>query len=1754
MATEPTVTLRDLLASWDLADLSSDDPSFLDRVGLEDFAITDLGNGTRIRLTLSFADELGFKFPGLDCLGLYFGSQGATNTITVQCEIGSAVSFRLVNIGATLRFKQALLRRVVPKPNGGFKPVLETDGTPAPAQITLSGIDVVYTVGGSLELVTPTGGPQLSLPPTMLGDTGVVIESTAITLHLNRDATPPQGASPGFTGVHIASAKVHLPESLAGTVPPNLAFTNARIGSDGFSGTIGLSNMAFTGSLGSARFTLSSVGLSFDRNVLTASGIGGEIKLPFFDKPLGLEFGIAGNGGVMARLSSAAGVSIEKANVAKLMIKSIALDARTDDVVIEISGGLQPLVPGASWPMIEVSQLRIHTDGRVELPGGWLTLPAQKNADFFGFQLDIRKIGFGTQGGKRWIGFSGGLKLVDGMPVGGSVEGLKILWDPTDDTAPPEVELRELAVSVRVPKTLSLDGRVAFFKDGEKTWFQGSGTVDLQAIGVTLDAQLLVGRTAEYTFFYVFLEAGLPAGIPLFSTGLALYGLGGLVGINVMPDRRDGEGWYDGWYKRDPLGPTNSSKWRDASGRYAFGASVTLGTLPDNGQAMHGRVLVIVLIPGPTIMIEGRVNLIKDRKEMTPTSEPRFRGLAVLDGEAGTLQVNLEPRFLVPDSGAKPGNLIDVTGMAEAFFDFQRGDRWYLNIGEKNPKERRIRAKLLRLLDANAYLMLNQQRVAFGAMVGYDVSLNYGPVSLRLAFWFETDALLVFRPLQLTADAGIHGRAEFKAFGIGICISLDAVAHVETPEPFAFTAELHLAVDLPWPLPDAKFTVPYEYKEPIRPVLPIPLQRVDVLIRKATESWDTALQEPGQTIPLDARPVLIFAKAVHDERRIGSNVQPASQERSGDLTFSYHLDDVVLERNVQGNWTTVAAKPAPAGGRELFGMWLPAHNDDDGVPNTKLQLFAKTPFEAWSAAASDAAAEAFAAANPGYPWVYEYMDFDALATGLTIGVGNTATVLDRLTFDAGALNPAPTVIETAGVRELKSAERIGVRALLLRGQSVGYAIAPGAGSTLVSGAGTSSAGAAQRFSLRISFPASYASGVRSVRVQVSTIATLNAVARDVAGVALTSSTIRDDTRTGLQTLQGVQHRSIVLTADGIRHVDLDSGPTWIHAIEWVPSDVGASHAAALSDHNATETARWSEEEFLFKPNSRYRIRARCRARAVRAHAAALLPDRADAGLIGPAVLPAPTQQGNTAEYGFEHIVYLRTEGAPGFVGSEIDRSMAGGVVSMPPESGTPQVARSRMRTLQAYVTHTLPSDPERPFYRAYDMCVEFNESYVARMYALERRSLTLTLRDVNGEAPADGSQQATVTATWRKADDNPLRLDEMQWANMLSSGGGPALPVTGRPAPDALDVLVRAPLLKPDTRYQVALVAMPDTNAVDRELYRFTLRTSRYACFAHHIGSFDGRVDAIATRPSALSSADRTRLLSAAQGGTSNDFDDIVAMFRLSVITRPDRLRCTVLADSAQQWGFSIDSPEPLDRERISLSLGWYQYPVTAEHVSDAFRILDVLPGNRSTTDFNSEWIDVLVLRKGDLSGCRIVQVVGSAQPAVLYTFGAGLLVEEGDVVRIHAGVAPMNAVADSRIHVYRTSNATSISWMLSQSESEIRLVDANNHPICTLSMPPAWVTREAHVLWNHDDTRLLVLPKARPLGCLFAAVQALPQWLQQWIGVLQSQPSLNVERGTYRLEWKFRADIRAQNPQSRSLRRHGVIADESAVMQLRVL
>ena len=96
---------------------------------------------------------------------------------------------------------------------------------------------------------------------------------------------------------------------------------------------------------------------------------------------------------------------------------------------MKISGKLRPLVGGLEWPEIAVSDLKIDADGNVDLPGGWIDLPSQYCSTSTASSSTIIQLGFGrSDDGGRWIGFSGGLKLVEGMPAGASVEGLRVSW------------------------------------------------------------------------------------------------------------------------------------------------------------------------------------------------------------------------------------------------------------------------------------------------------------------------------------------------------------------------------------------------------------------------------------------------------------------------------------------------------------------------------------------------------------------------------------------------------------------------------------------------------------------------------------------------------------------------------------------------------------------------------------------------------------------------------------------------------------------------------------------------------------------------------------------------------------------------------------------------------------------------------------------------------------------------------------------------------------------------------------------------------------------------------------------------------------------------------------------------------------------------------------------------------------------------------------------------------------------------------
>src|SRR5207248_5655545 len=139
----------------------------------------------------------------------------------------------------------------------------------------------------------------------------------------------------------------------------------------------------------------------------------------------------------------------------------------------------------------------------------------------------------------------------------------------------------------------------------------------LLALDLEADAVLVIGTSTgaeghPVTYFAIGLAVELPAGIPLWSTGLGLYGLAGIFALNYEPDKHGDEEWYgvgpsDGWYKRPEIGVTDLvHKWHPADGSVALGAGLTVGTVADNGFTFNGRAVLVLVFPGPILMIEGR--------------------------------------------------------------------------------------------------------------------------------------------------------------------------------------------------------------------------------------------------------------------------------------------------------------------------------------------------------------------------------------------------------------------------------------------------------------------------------------------------------------------------------------------------------------------------------------------------------------------------------------------------------------------------------------------------------------------------------------------------------------------------------------------------------------------------------------------------------------------------------------------------------------------------------------------------------------------------------------------------------------------------------------------------------------------------------------------------------------------------------------------------------------------------------------------
>lgn len=611
---------------------------------------------------------------------------------------------------------------------------------------------------------------------------------------------------------------------------------------------------------------------------LTSANITAKLTVPFFtpEETIDVEVGVRHDGSLtftlspqqsnsnlkmtpdgLLKLSYAIGstVSIE------LDIDALEFDNPSKGVYELVLGGkllitttTTPPTPPINWPGFDFKGLHIDNQGHVQLDGGWITLPDHTALDFYGFNLSLQKLGFGTDTSGPWIGFNGDIQLIEDVPLGGSVQGMRLNLENG------HLDFVGVSISFEIPDVLSFSGDINhiaganapdLMQQGLSPQFVNSiatsdypvnvfaGGVDVtilpDTMGLEVDAQFIVGKFNNTSVFFLVLDVELPVGIPLF-LDIALYGMEGLFASNLRPDpTKSGETWWD-WYKFAPgsqtpeYSATDIYKWLPypQQGALALGVGATIGTEADDGYTASAGITFLLITPGPVLLLIGKAKILAKRVSNAKgyddsSSGASFDALASYDGSTKTFDMDIDAKYSIPV-------VLDIEGSMALHVDGSNGD-WYLALGLP-PRDKRIRARIFDLFEADTYFVISNSGLEVGAYIGFNEEWSYGPLSVGVDAYMAMLAAIQWSPLVLGAGIELHGDAHLDAFGIGLGISVDALLEGRAPDPFWVHGEFSVELALSWPLPDvgASVSLTWGGDNDNRPASPLPLAHVDATL------------------------------------------------------------------------------------------------------------------------------------------------------------------------------------------------------------------------------------------------------------------------------------------------------------------------------------------------------------------------------------------------------------------------------------------------------------------------------------------------------------------------------------------------------------------------------------------------------------------------------------------------------------------------------------------------------------------------------------------------------------------------------------------------------------------------------------------------------------------------------------------------------------------------------------------------------------
>ena len=336
--------------------------------------------------------------------------------------------------------------------------------------------------------------------------------------------------------------------------------------------------------------------------------------------------------------------------------------------------------------------------------------------------------------------------------------------------------------------------------------WKGRGAVKILPAGFGLD--LYLGGLSDRGAM-IGLGLDLPAPIPLGATGLAISGMGGDFAYNfiarlekeglpvVDPTAEDYVRWARNTEVLDRWEPGDIDKTS-----VGVGVNTDLVTVADNGHVMKLEPIgLAVLTPGPVFVLGGVGKLLS-------TNSARVEGYVVVDIPSKSLALGFGVRVMIPKpkSGSSFGDkekyLLDASGVLDAFFSFEDGSSWYVNLGTR---DKQIAAKILAdLIRGELYFMIDHYRLAFGAGISIGGKWKWWIITLVARVGAKVAALIGWNPVLLEGMFGIWGELGLKVWKFGFILRGEAEALGHTPDPTKLDVTFRYKLDLPWPIPDIK--------------------------------------------------------------------------------------------------------------------------------------------------------------------------------------------------------------------------------------------------------------------------------------------------------------------------------------------------------------------------------------------------------------------------------------------------------------------------------------------------------------------------------------------------------------------------------------------------------------------------------------------------------------------------------------------------------------------------------------------------------------------------------------------------------------------------------------------------------------------------------------------------------------------------------------------------------------------------------------